>query len=236
MAIMERYVCYYRVSTNKQSLGLDAQRNICNEFAKDAEVIAEFSEHESGKNCTRPELEKAVALCQKEKAVLLVAKLDRLTRDLAFGAALKKSGVEFKALDCPELTPLMLGVMLGLAQQERELISARTRLALDALKLRGKKLGKAENLSMDGRILGASQTRKKAIEDPSNKKAWALCKALLSSGKSRAQIVRELNKEGFLTPRGAQWTQRGLQNLIDRMKETEANMKVNEATNRLSQG
>lgn len=217
---MEKYVAYYRVSTNKQSLGLLAQRTICVGFAGES-IIAEYEEKESGKNCNRPELEKAIELCKKEKAVLLVAKLDRLTRDLAFGSALYNSGVNFRALDCPELNSLTLGIMLGLAQREREMISTRTKQALAEKKAEGVKLGNPQNFSNAGRTSGANATRTNAIENKENKTAWALVSLCLENKMKQADIVRKLNSAGYVTPRGKAWTQSGLSNLINRMQSNE---------------
>lgn len=214
------YIAYYRTSTSRQCLGLEAQRTICTNYAAStgAEVIGEYQEQESGKKNDRPELAEAIRQCKEKGACLLVAKLDRLTRDVIFGMSLRQSGVEFKAVDCPELNTITLTIMLGLAQQERELISIRTKQALAELKAKGKKLGK-DNLSPLAREWGARTMHEKALKDEANQKAWALASALLNTGMSKAEITRKLNEGSFKTPRGKEWTQRGLQNLIDRMSK-----------------
>ena len=104
-------------------------------------LVAEFTEVESGKRNDRPELEKALAACKKQKAKLVIAKLDRLSRNLAFIATLMDSGVEFIAVDNPHANKLTVHILAAVAQHEREIISARTSAALKAAKARGKRLG-----------------------------------------------------------------------------------------------
>ena len=108
-----KYVAYYRVSTNKQSLGLDAQQKSVSDFiSANSEniLLAEFKEKESGKNDYRMELNKALQLCKKENAILIIAKLDRLSRKVSFLFNLRDSGVDFKSLDCPDFNTLTLGI------------------------------------------------------------------------------------------------------------------------------
>lgn len=211
-----KYVAYYRVSTQKQGLGLDAQRTICNQFAgaTGSAIVAEYSEKESGKNDARPQLAAAIAECQKQGARLIVAKLDRLTRDVVFGFSLRKAGVDFTACDAPELNTMMLGVMLSLAQQERELISSRTKAALQELKAAGKQLGTPANLTDEARAKGRAARTAKAATDEANVKARAFAAALIENGKRPAEVVRALNEAGYKTPRGCQWTQAGVTRLL----------------------
>jgi DNA invertase Pin-like site-specific DNA recombinase len=105
------------------------------------QVVAEFTEIESGKRNDRPELERALVACKKQKAKLVIAKLDRLSRNLAFIATLMDSGVEFIAVDNPHANKLTVHILAAVAQHEREIISARTSAALKAAKARGKRLG-----------------------------------------------------------------------------------------------
>src|SRR5438477_9726116 len=141
------FVAYYRVSTARQGqsgLGLDAQRQaVCDYLAGQAgsQLIAEFTEIESGKRNNRPELEAALAMCKRAKATLVIAKLDRLARNLAFIANLMESGVDFLATDNPHATKLMVHMLAAFAEHEREQISARTKAALAAAKARGVRLG-----------------------------------------------------------------------------------------------
>ena len=141
-----RFVAYERVSTRRQGasgLGLEAQRKTIDDFAasRGAEVIGRFTEVESGKVADRPELARALHLAKVTGATLLIAKLDRLSRNAAFLLALRDSGVKFVAADLPEANDLTVGIMALVAEQEREAISRRTKEALAAAKARGVRLG-----------------------------------------------------------------------------------------------
>jgi DNA invertase Pin-like site-specific DNA recombinase len=142
---IRRFVAYYRVSTARQGrsgLGLEAQKAAVLAFINGrAELVAEFTEVESGKHANREELKKAIAACKKHKAKLVIAKLDRLSRNLAFIATLMESGVEFVAVDMPEANKLTVHILAAMAEHEREQISKRTKDALAAAKRRGKRLG-----------------------------------------------------------------------------------------------
>src|ERR1700687_3024090 len=141
-----RFVAYYRVSTDRQGrsgLGLEAQQASVRNYLNggDWELIGEFTEIESGKHADRPELVKALEVCRRQKARLVIAKLDRLSRNLAFIATLMDSGVEFVAVDNPHANKLTIHILAAVAQHERDIISARTSAALKAAKARGKRLG-----------------------------------------------------------------------------------------------
>ena len=141
-----KFVAYYRVSTDKQGrsgLGLEAQLATVENYAarSGGDIIASFQEVESGKRSDRPELLKALALCRQKKATLIIAKLDRLSRNVAFIANLMESRVEFVACDMPEANKLTLHIMAAMAQHEREATSQRTKEALQAAKARGQRLG-----------------------------------------------------------------------------------------------
>ena len=165
------YVAYYRVSTDKQGqsgLGLEAQQNAVDMFIKskgeDARLLASFIEVESGKRDNRLELAKALELAKSRKATLIIAKLDRLSRKAAFLLNLKDAGVDFHALDCPEMNTLTLCVMAGFAQHEREVISARTKSALAAARDRGVKLGNPQGAAAFGDRQGLNKTTVAANE------------------------------------------------------------------------
>src|SRR5438477_9672297 len=153
------FVAYYRVSTARQGqsgLGLDAQRQAVRDYLGGqaaSQLIAEFTEVESGRRNDRPKLHAALAVCKRSKAVLVIAKLDRLARNVAFIANLIESGVEFVATDNPHATKLMVHMLAAFAEHEREQISARTKAALAAAKARGMKLGR------NGSILAAERKR-----------------------------------------------------------------------------
>jgi DNA invertase Pin-like site-specific DNA recombinase len=143
---MTRYVAYLRVSTLRQGasgLGIEAQREaVARHVAStDGSIMAEVVETESGKRSNRPELARALAACRTHKAILLIAKLDRLARDVHFISGLMKSGVPFLACDMPTATPFMLHVYAVMAEEEGRAISARTKAAMAAAKARGVKIG-----------------------------------------------------------------------------------------------
>lgn len=148
------YIAYYRVSTTRQGesgLGLEAQQQAVMQYLNgdNWNILAEYTEVESGKRNDRPKLVAAIAACKKNKATLIIAKLDRLARNVHFISGLMESGVEFVAVDNPHANKLMLHMLAAFAEHEREQISKRTSAALQAAKARGTKLGKhgAEILS-----------------------------------------------------------------------------------------
>ena len=182
---MKRAVAYFRVSTDRQGksgLGLEAQHEAVHLFAQHQgyQVTAEFTEIESGKKNERPELMAALLLCKKEKAMLIIAKLDRLGRNVAFIANLMESKVEFLAVDNPHANPLMIHLLAAFAEHERKQISTRTKEALQAAKRRGVQLGK------HGREIESKKNAENA-----NQFADAM-----------QPIIDELIAEGFTTVRG----------------------------------
>lgn len=201
---MKKYVAYYRVSTRKQSLGIEAQRSTVMSYLsnmQDANLIAEYEEKESGKDNNRVQLTEAIAQCKRDNATLIIAKLDRLSRNVSFIFALKDANVDFIACDLPEFNSLTLAIFSGLAQQERELISSRTKAAL-AEKKKVKALGSPFNLlsNMDKAIANSRQTRKnKAMQNDNNRKAYSLIQALRTNGNSWNSIALQLNDNGFRT-------------------------------------
>ena len=140
---MKKYIAYYRVSTQKQGisgLGLDAQRTDVNRFiSRGGELVAEYQDIESGKKNNRPSLINAINEAKKQGATLLIAKLDRLSRNASFILTLRDSRVDFVCCDMPDANSLTIGIMAILAQDERERTSLRTKAALAELKRKGKK-------------------------------------------------------------------------------------------------
>ncbi len=141
-----RFVAYLRVSTQKQGrsgLGLEAQREAVARFVagSDGQVVGEFLEVETGKHSDRPQLAAAMATCRATRAILLVAKLDRLSRNVAFLSGIMESKVDFVCCDNPHATPFTLHILAAVAEHERVMISTRTKAALAAAKARGKRLG-----------------------------------------------------------------------------------------------
>lgn len=143
------YVAYLRQSTKKQEnsgLGVEAQREIIQNFLKDKIPVSEYIETESGRKSDRPKLIEALAECRKKGAILIVAKLDRLSRNVAFTSKLLESDVEIVFCDFPEANKLVLHIISSIAEYEAGLISQRTKQSLKAKKARGCRLGKPENL------------------------------------------------------------------------------------------
>ena len=206
------YVAYLRQSTKKQAvsgLGIEAQREIIHNFLKDEKPIAEFVETESGRHNDRPKLTEALALCRKTGSTLIVAKLDRLSRNVAFVSKLLESDVEIKFCDFPEANKLVLHIIASIAEYEAQLISSRTKQSLQAKKSRGAKLGKPENLidNLDKAISNSRKTNmKKALDNSNNKRAVGMLKILVKHNLSLTQMADILNSEGFVTSRGSQFT------------------------------
>ena len=204
-----KYVAYYRVSTQRQGqsgLGLEAQEQQIQGCISGGELVNSFTDVESGSKANRPELDKALAFCKKEGATLIIAKLDRLSRDVSFIFNLRDSGVKFKACDLPDFNTLTLGVFASFAQYEREKISERTSAALQAkLKRDGKWWGVA-NLTPEARKKGAEATREKGKRNPNNQKAMAFISMMLSKHFTLGRMASELNKSGFKTSRGKEFT------------------------------
>jgi DNA invertase Pin-like site-specific DNA recombinase len=213
-----RYVAYYRVSTQKQGksgLGLETQQAAVTGFVK-GPILAEFTEVESGKNNQRTELTKAIDKAKLERATLVIAKLDRLSRNASFIFALKDSGVDFQCVDMPDANTLTVGIFATLAQHERELISSRTRSALAAKKAQGAELGKPDNLTHSAQLKGAAANRAKAVNGVEAKKALGYARSLRDRKQTFAEIAQALNSSGFRTARGAQYFPAQVQRLLNR--------------------
>ncbi len=203
-----KFVSYLRVSTDKQGLGLEAQREAVDRYLNGGgwELLEEFVEVESGKNDDRPQLQKALHYCRITGATLVIAKLDRLSRDAHFLLGLQKAGVEFVAADMPDANNLTVGVMALVAQQEREAISRRTKEALAAAKARGVKLGNPKGAAVLPKDNSAAvrQIRAKARERAEDLRP--ILEELEAQGiTSYSGKARELERRGIRTPRGGKW-------------------------------
>jgi DNA invertase Pin-like site-specific DNA recombinase len=186
-------------------LGLDAQREAVMSYLNGGRwtLIGEFTEIESGKYANRPELEKALAACKKQKAKLVIAKLDRLSRNLAFIATLMESGVEFVAVDNPHANKLTVHILAAVAQHEREMISERTKAALAAAKKRGQRLGNP-NLK-EAAKRGTAAVRANARRFAANVRP--LIEEIRRAGASSDNaIAAKLNERNVRTARGGKWT------------------------------
>lgn len=212
-------VAYYRVSTVKQGqsgLGLEAQKASVTAFAaaQGLTLEAEFTEVESGRKRNRPQLEAALAHAARTGAVLLIAKLDRLARNVAFISALMDSGAEFVAVDMPEADRLTLHVMAAVAEREAALISARTKAALAARKARGLPLGNPSSFTPESRAAGPEAQREAARVAMAQAAAFA--KVLRERGDTLAAIADTLNGAGFRTRQGGEWSAAQVKRILDR--------------------
>lgn len=214
------FIAYYRVSTPKQGrsgLGLDAQREAVRAFIGQAPEV-EFTEIESGGNSQRPELNRALDHAELTGATLIVAKLDRLSRDAAFLMTLHKSQkVKVVFADMPFADTVMIGVMATVAQWEREQISKRTRAAMDVVKQRGVKLGGDRGNLPSVCALGArrsAEKRGRAARDRSAKVRPYIDAARAAGATSLRQIAAHLNSAGITSPRGKAWTATAVQRVL----------------------
>jgi DNA invertase Pin-like site-specific DNA recombinase len=213
---MADFIAYYRVSTKQQGqsgLGLEAQQAAVASYVKQtgSRLLASYREVESGKRTDRPELAKALAHCRRSKATLVVAKMDRLSRNAAFLLTLRDSEVDFVACDNPHASRLTVGILAVVAEDEAERISKRTKDALAAYKARGGKLGaelpQCRNLTQDAREKGAKRAgiavHKAALEAYADllpsMKAWR------ADGMTLDGIAARLNANGHTTRRGKPW-------------------------------
>ena len=226
-SIVQRFVAYERVSTARQGksgLGLDAQRLAIDRFAAQsgAEVAARFTEVESGKRSDRPELTKALHLAKVTGATLVIAKLDRLSRNAAFLLTLRDSGVRFLAVDLPQANDLTVGIMALVAQQEREAISRRTKEALAAAKARGVKLGNPNGAAALRRAGQGGVALRAAVSRNANQFAQDLAPViadLQSQGITTLRaIADELTTRGILTRQGGRWHVSNVRNLLQKLK------------------
>ena len=227
IALLPRSIAYERVSTARQGqsgLGLEAQRNTIDAFAasRGAEVLARFTEVESGRNPDRPELAKAIQLARLTGATLVIAKLDRLSRNAAFLLTLRDSGVKFIACDMPEANDLTVGIMALVAQQEREAISRRTKEALAVAKARGMKLGNPNGAAALRRAGKGGVALRATVSRNADDFAMGLAEVadtIRAEGHvSLRAIATELNVRGILTRRGGQWHVSNVRNLIARLE------------------
>jgi DNA invertase Pin-like site-specific DNA recombinase len=213
-----RFVAYYRVSTDRQGrsgLGLEAQQKAVRDYLHGGawELAGEYVEVESGKRSDRPELARALEACRKQKTRLIIAKLDRLSRNLAFVATLMESGVEFVAVDNPHATKLTIHILAAVAEHEREAISERTKAALAAAKARGTRLGTRDPAGAVRRMAAAH--RAKAKQFAAN--VLPIIREVQAVGHTSANsIAGQLNARKVATARGGQWTHVQVLQILER--------------------
>ena len=221
---VQKYVAYYRVSTQKQGnsgLGLESQRQQVQAFVNCSEcIIAEFTEVESGKKDDREQLNAAIATAKKEGAKLVIAKLDRLSRNVQFIFTLRDSGVDFVCADMPDANTLTIGIFAVMAQHERELIRSRTRAGLkvksERLALEGKKLGTPKNLTIEALQRGFEVRQHNAKTKKENVQATALATMHRKNGATLQAIADTLNNLGFKTSTGKTFAPTTVKMLLDR--------------------
>lgn len=208
------FVAYYRVSTDRQGksgLGLEAQQKAVEDYLNGGSwrLVASFTEVESGRNNGRPELTKALAACRVHNATLVIAKLDRLSRNARFLLELQEAGVKFVAVDMPHADNFTVGVLALVAQKEAEMISQRTKAALSAAKARGVKLGGDRgNLTRKERSKGtaSSAEARSAKADNRARDLAPILNELRAAGQSFAGMAEALNERGIRSPRGSLWS------------------------------
>lgn len=207
------FVGYKRLSTDRTKnkkkgqtgLGLDAQDKYINSFVEsvDGKLIAEFTDIESGGKVNRLKLQEAILLCVKENAALVIAKIDRLSRDgFRILVQLEDAGVEYIDATAPNDNDFVKAVKFALARDERQKISQRTKDALQALKDKGVKLGNPQHLTDQAREKAVLSNKFKASTNANNRRASAYATLLREAGMSFRKIASELNMQGFLTSQG----------------------------------
>lgn len=212
------YIAYFRVSTQRQGrsgLGLEAHQQAVNVFlhGHGELIIDSFTEIESGRKNDRPQLAAALDACRKHKAVLIIAKLDRLARNLHFISGLMESGVEFIAVDMPEANRLTIHIIAAVAEHERETISQRTKAALQAVKTRGTKLGSPN--PKKGAAIRSQVLQEKADRFAAN--VLPVIRGLQAEGlASYKALAKALNTRGIPITNQRKWYGTTVKNLLQR--------------------
>jgi DNA invertase Pin-like site-specific DNA recombinase len=213
----ERYIAYYRISKKGGTgLGIDAQREAVARTARDTPVIDEYVEEESGKSHTnRPQLAAAMDAAKKKKARLLIAKLDRLARNVHFISGLLESGADFTACDMPDANKLTIHIMAAMAEQEREATSQRTKEALQSVqrqiakhgshtsKRSGRTITKLGNPRWESALAKANAAKRRRLTTEAE--VLDIIRTHRSAGLSLRQVAARLNELGLTTPSGAKW-------------------------------
>lgn len=219
----KRIVTYYRVSTKKQGdsgLGLAAQRTYIEHFYGTATVLGEFTDIESGKDvANRPQLKEALALCQSEKATLVIAKIDRLSRNTEQALVIyRELDGRLESCDIPNLDKFTLTLFMAIADRERELIAVRTKTALVEKVRQCGEWRSGSNPFRDGSASNKASDvlRTMARQNENNRRASALVSTLRGSGKTWAAIAEDLNKAGFKTSRNKSFQATQAQRLYNR--------------------
>ena len=220
---MNRYVAYYRVSTKRQGesgLGLEAQVRMVQGYARNGSIVEEFTEKETGTSKReRPILAEAIEMCKETGAKLLIAKLDRLARDVHFISSLSRTGVDFICCDNPNANKLNINLLASVAESEAEAISARTKAGLGSIKERIRKegsyvsrsgrnitsLGTPENLTDEGRRKSGEAIKQRFKNNRNTRMARPYASELKDKGLELIEIADKLNSNGFITATGRQF-------------------------------
>jgi len=229
-----KFIAYYRVSTKEQEnshLSLEAQRKTVLDYIKHNgnQVIAEFTEVESGRNNKRPELLKAIDLAKNEKATLVIARLDRLSRSVTLVSTLKDTGVDFVCCDTPFADKTTIIIIAAIAEREAELISIRTKEALQAKFRRepeykhrhGRKANGMINLTEEGRQKAYAKNRLNANRNKQNRHAWHFMRPLIEKGVSYRKIAQMLNEADYGTRTGKMFHAQTVKNIYERFQKQE---------------
>jgi DNA invertase Pin-like site-specific DNA recombinase len=217
------FIAYYRVSTARQGrsgLGLDAQRQMVEDYLNGGSwTVSEiFTEIESGKRSDRPQLAAALAACRLHRATLVIAKLDRLARNVAFVSALMESGVDFIACDFPQANRLTIHILAAVAEHEAQAISDRTKAALAAARRRGTVLGGFRGHIATDAARERARASRTAFADQRAADLAGIVTAIQAEGhRSLAAIARNLGARGIQAPRGGEWSPMQVKRVIERI-------------------
>lgn len=221
---MKKFIAYYRVSRKEQSisgLGLSAQKSSVEKYVttQDGIILKDFTEVETGTNKReRVEIHKAIQLAKNEGAILIIAKLDRLARNVSFVSSLMDAGIEFLAVDMPSANNFTIHIFSALAEQEAKLISSRTKLALAELKKKGVKLGNPKNLTSEARVKGVNKIKENAMNNDRNRQAQSIILNCKEKEMSYRQIADYLNQLNFKTRHGNKFYAPTVLQLYNRMQ------------------
>lgn len=221
---MKTYIAYYRVSRKVQGisgLGLSAQKSSVEKYVtgQDGTILMEYTEIETGTNKRdRVEIHKAIQQAKNEGAILVIAKLDRLARNVSFVSSLMDAGIEFVAVDMPSANHFTIHIFSALAEQEAKLISTRTKQALAELKKKGVKLGSPKNLTNDARNKGVQTIKENALNNDRNRQAQSIISNCKEKGMTYRQIADYLNQLNFKTRYGKQFLASSVHQLYNRMQ------------------
>lgn len=216
---MQRFISYRRVSSAEQGrsgLGLEAQAAAIQHFigSRGGQLLQDFVEVETGKGSNalerRPKLRDALAAAKKRRAVLVVSKLDRLSRNVNFISGVMESGVDFAVAEAPNADPFMLHIYAAVAERERETIAQRISAALQAKKARGETVGNVANLR-------PHNAHRKATADAFAQRLARTIRAYRKAGMTQREMVEELNAQGVKTARGGSWSLMQLQRVLARL-------------------